>query len=195
MRVQPAHRIVAVAALCAAALIGLVVSEGMARQSGQEALLPMEAVDPRSLLQGHYVDLRLVQRLEPNVPCPQVEGGAEWLAFSRDSRGVLDFAGAARSRDGAQQIGPVPVKGTFSCSEPVIGVDGAEGMPGWVQLDLGVDRFHINQTDALRIERILSEQRPGQETRAFAIVSVARDGTARLKGLVVDGERLELNWL
>lgn len=195
MKIQPAHRIVAVAVLCVTALIALVVSEGMARESGQEALLPMEAVDPRSLLQGHYVDLRLVQRLEPNAPCPQVEGGAEWLAFSRDGNGVLTFAGGARSRDGAQQIGPVPVKGTFTCSEPVIGAEGNPGMPGWVDLDLGVDRFHINQTDALRIEAVLRDQRPGEEARAYAIVSVARDGQARLKGLMVDGERLELNWL
>lgn len=195
MRVQPAPRILAVAALCAASLIALVVSEGMARESGQEALLPIEAVDPRSLLQGHYVQLNLIQRLEPDEPCPQVADGAEWVAFYRGEDRVLTFAGGAISRDGAQQIAPVPLKGTFMCSEPVITVDGSPGTPGWVQLNLGIDRFHINQTDALRIERILSEQRPGEETRAYAIISVARDGQARLKGLMVDGERLELSWL
>lgn len=195
MRVQPAPRILAVAALCAASLIALVVSEGIARESGQEALLPMEAVDPRSLLQGHYVELRLIQRLEPNESCPQVEDGAEWLAFYRGGNDVLIFAGGAPSREGAKQIAPVPVKGTFTCSEPVIGADGDPGMPGWVQIDIGVDRFHINQTAALRIERVLREQGPGEETRAFAIVSIGRDGQARLKGLMVDGERLELSWL
>lgn len=194
MRVQPAPRILAVAALCAAALVGLVVSEGMARQSGQEALLPMEAVDPRSLLSGHYVDIRLIQRLDANEPCPQVEGGAEWVAFYRGEDEVLTFAGGARSREGATQIAPVPVKGTFTCSEPVIGVDRNPGVPGWVQLDLGIDRFHINQADALRIEGVLREQRPGGEALAFAIVSIGRDGQARLKGLVVDGERLDLEW-
>jgi hypothetical protein len=195
MRVQPAPRILAVAALCAAALVALVISEGMAREGGQEALLPMEAVDPRSLLQGHYVELRLIQRLEPNAPCPQVEGDAEWLAFNRGDDQVLSFAGGAVSRDGAQQIAPIPLKGTFTCSEPVIGAEGNPGAPGWVQLDLGIDRFHINQAEAERIERVLRAQRPDEDTRAFAIVSVARDGSARLKGLVIDGERLELNWL
>ncbi|HYD71637.1 MAG TPA: GDYXXLXY domain-containing protein [Candidatus Binatia bacterium] len=195
MRVQPAPRILAVAALCVASLIALVISEGIARESGQEALLPMEAVDPRSLLQGHYVELRLIQRLDPDEPCPQVDGGAEWLAFYRGDRDVLTFAGGAPSREGATQIAPVPVKGTFTCSEPTITVDGSPGTPGSVELDLGINRFHINQSDALRIERVLREQRPGEETRAFAIVSLARDGQARLKGLVVDGERLELNWL
>jgi len=186
MRVQAPHRIMAVAALCAAALAALVVSESLARASGQEALVPMEAVDPRALLQGHYVQLNLTQRLEANEPCPQVEGGAEWIAFYRGGNDVLTFAGGARSRDGALQIAPVPVKGTFTCWE---------SEPATVQLDLGIDRFYIGQAEAERIERVLREQTPGEETRAFALISISRDGRARLKGLVIDGERLELNWL
>jgi hypothetical protein len=62
-------------------------------------------------------------------------------------------------------------------------------------MHLGIERFHINQADAVRIERILRERVPGGEPRAYAIVSVGRDGRARLKGLMVDGERLELSWL
>jgi hypothetical protein len=148
----------------------------------------MEAVDPRSLLYGHYVQLRLVQRLQPGEPCPQVEDGADWIAFYRGEDGILTFAGGSTSREGAQQIAPLPAKGSFSCSEP-------SGGPGWVELDLGFDRFYTRQSEALRIERVLREQRPGQETRAFAIVSIARDGRVRLKGLLIDGERHELSWL
>lgn len=186
MRIEPAPRIMAVAALCAAALVALVVSESVARAGGQEALLPMEAVDPRALLQGHYVQLDLIQRLAPNEPCPVIENGAEWLAFYRGQDEVLTFAGGANSREGAQQIAPVLLKGTFTCWE---------GDPGSVQLVLGIDRFYIDQAEAERIERVLRDQRPGEETRAFAIISVARDGRARLKGLVIDGQRLDLNWL
>ena len=47
----------------------------------------------------------------------------------------------------------------------------------------------------LRIEAILREQNAGDEARVYAFVSIGRDGRARLKGLMVDGERLELNWL
>lgn len=195
MKVQPAPRILAVAALCAASLIALVVSEGAARASGQEALLPMEAVDPRSLLHGHYVQLQLIQRLDAGEPCPQVDGNAKWVAFTRGDNGVLRFAGGARSREGATHIAPITLKGDFTCSEPVTGDDASSGAPGWVRLDLGIDRFHINQADAERIERVLREQRPNEDIRAFAIISIARDGRARLKGLMIDGERLELTWL
>jgi len=87
------------------------------------------------------------------------------------------------------------VKGTFSCSAPTPAQPGIEEMPGWLALDLGVDRFHINQGDAERIEMVLREQRAGEETRAFAILSVGHDGRARLRALLIDGERFELSWL
>lgn len=193
MKLGPAPRILAVAALCAVALIALVVSEGAARQGGQEAVLPIEAVDPRSLLSGHYVVINLTQRVEPGAHCPAA-GDWEWIALRREGD-VHRLVGGAPSREEAQQVGPLPVKGTFSCSEPFVPADGAPSQPGAIFLDIGIDRFHINQTDAQRIDRVLREQPPREGTRAFAIISVGRDGRARLKGLVVDGERLELNWL
>lgn len=192
MRVAAPIRIIAVAGVCAAALIGLVVSEGLARQGGEEITLPMAAVDPRSILSGHYVALNFTQQLAPDEVCP--DGGAwEWVALRPDGD-IYVAAGGAHSLEDAQLVGPLPVKGKFTCSPPTPAADGIEGMPGWLTLDLGVDRFHINQTDAMRIERALREQTP-EETRAFAILSVGRDGRARLRALRIDGERYDLNWL
>jgi hypothetical protein len=51
MKLEASTRILAVAGICAASLIALVVSEGFARESGQEITLPMEAVDPRAMLE------------------------------------------------------------------------------------------------------------------------------------------------
>lgn len=192
MKVNAAPRILIVAGLCAAALIGLVVSEGFARQGGQEVLLPMEAVDPRSLLSGHYVFLNLAQRLEPNETCP-TGGELEWVAL-RQSGDIYVAAGGAESREQAQLLG-LPVKGQFACVEPTPASPGIEGAPGSVTLHLGIDRFHINQQEALSIEQVLREQSLTEPTRAFAIVSVGRDGRGRLVGLLIDGERLELTWL
>jgi hypothetical protein len=193
MKIEAPPRILAVAALCAASLIGLVISEGYARESGEEIQLPMAAVDPRSLLQGHYVHLNFTDRLEPNEVCP-ASGDWDWVALRRQGD-IYVAAGGAISRDEAQRVGPLPVKGTFTCSPPTPASEGVEPMPGWLTLDLGVDRFHINQADAMRIERVLREQRAGEEVRAFAILSVGRDGRARLRALMIDGERFELSWL
>jgi hypothetical protein len=192
MRIQAAPRIMAVAAICCAALIGLVVSEGAARQAGQEVLLPMEAVDPRAILSGHYVQINLMQQLAPAESCPAA-GEGDWVALRSDGERYV-AAGGAMSREAAELIG-LPVKGTLTCSAPTPPTPGFEGAPGWISMHLGIERFHINQADAVRIERILRERVPGGEPRAYAIVSVGRDGRARLKGLMVDGERLELSWL
>lgn len=194
MKLAPAPRILIVAGICAAALIGLVISEGGARQSGVEILLPIEAVDPRALLSGHYVIVAPTQRLNPPEECPPGAETPKWVALRHEGR-VHVVVGGAASREGAQRIAPLAVRGAFTCSPPVAATPESEAFPGWVRLELGVERFHIRQAEAQRIDEILRAQTPDTETRAFAIVSVGRDGHARLKGLEIDGERLELSWL
>ena len=187
-------RILIVAALCALGLIGLVVRESMARDAGTEVLLAMEAVDPRSLLSGHYVIVGLRERLADGEPCPEQAPEPTWLALAADGE-RYGLAGSAPTREEAEQIASIVVRGQFSCNPPTPPEGEFAGAPGFVMLDLGVSRFHIKQADAERIDRILRAQTPGEATRAFAIVSIGRDGRARLKGLMVDGERLELSWL
>jgi hypothetical protein len=187
-------RILIVAALCVAGLIALVVNEGAARQGGDEITLPMEAVDPRALLSGHYVVIDLTEGLEPGEACPDGEAGAQWLAFAPEGD-AYTLAGAAPDRESAQAIAPTIAKGAFTCSAPFETGPDSPMAPGWVRLDLGVNRFHIAQNDAERIERVLREQNADDAARAFAIVSLGRDGRARLKGLLIDGERLDLSWL
>lgn len=193
MKLEAATRILAVAGICAASLIALVISEGFAREGGQEITLPMAAVDPRAILSGHYVQLNFTQRLDAPAICPQ-GGDWDWVALRPDGD-IYVAAGGAVSRDEAERVGPLPVKGSFMCSPPTAGQPGIEAMPGWLMLNLGVDRFHINQADAERIERVLRDQRATEETRAFAVLSVGRDGRARLRALKIDGERFELRWL
>jgi hypothetical protein len=193
MKIAAAHRILAIAGICAAALVGLVINESYAREGGQEITLPMAAVDPRSLLSGHYVQLNFTDRLEAGETCPAA-GDWDWVALRR-AGDIYVTAGGANSRDEAERLGPLPVKGTFTCMAPAPATLDIAETPGWLTLDLGVDRFHINQTDALRIEQVLRAPTTDEDTRAFAILSVGRDGRARLKALLIDGERFDLNWL
>lgn len=194
MKIDAAPRIMIVAAICALSLIGVVALEGAARASGQEVLLPMQAVDPRDLLSGHYVQVGLNQILQPNEHCPDEQQGWDWVALKPVGGGAYAVAGGARSREQTEQIGPVSVKGAFSCVPPAPrSPEAPEGQVGNIRLEIGINRFYINQTEAERIDRILRESRGG-ETRAFAIVSVGSDGQARLRGLQIDGKRLNLNW-
>ena len=190
-------RILIVAALCALSLIGLVVRESMARAGGTEVLLAMEAVDPRALLSGHYVIVALQEALPLGEDCPpestEVEP-ASWLALRPDGE-LHRFAGAANTREDALKLGPVAVQGTSYCNPVLTAPEPENARPATVRLDLGVERFHIAQVDAQRIDRMLRTQTSTSAQRVFAIVSIGTDGRARLKGLQVDGERLELNWL
>jgi uncharacterized membrane-anchored protein len=193
---KPALRILIVAALAALGLIGLVARESMARASGTEVLLAMEAVDPRALLSGHYVIVGL-QELVPNgCPTPpSMDNDAanyRWLAL-RKSGATHALSGAGGTREEALAKGDVAVLGTAECTEAFRG-DG-ETPQSATRLNIGIERFHIKQSEAQRIDELLRGQTAAETQRVFAIVSIGQDGRARLKGLQVDGERLDLGWL
>jgi len=191
-----AWRIGAAGAALAAALVGVLAWEGQARASGREVALPMAAVDPRAPLTGHYVALELQQDLEGEA-CPpgtradaptgpfDERGRRRWVAL-RETPAGWRVAGAADTRAEARRLGgAVTVRGTANCYP---------GGPGLVELDIGVKRFHAGQREAEAIERRLAERGPGGSARAFALVSVGRDGRARLNGVLIDGRRVELRW-
>ena len=90
--------------------------------------------------------------------------------------------GAAKSREAAARLGTVAVRGAARCEA------------GAVRLDIGLSRFHADQDEAQALERALRARRPGDPATAFALVSAGRDGRARLKGLLIDGRRVELSW-
>ena len=193
-------RIMIVAVLCVLALIGLVVREGMARDGGTEIVMPMEAVDPRSLLSGNYVAIDLRESFPADLPCHTQMG--DWIGLAPNGRTtatgarLYSLVGSAPTRAEANLIpDTVMARGSFYCNAPTPAVGGSQAIPGWISFNLGVDRFHIHQTQALRIEALMRDQQPGDPQRVFAILSVDADGRTRLKGLIVDNERLELNWL
>ncbi|MEJ0059069.1 MAG: GDYXXLXY domain-containing protein [Terricaulis sp.] len=196
-------RILIVAGVCLLALIGLVVREGAARDGGEEVLLAMEAVDPRALLSGHYVMIRLQESLPEGEVCPagvtdqgmafvvpSLANDTTWVSLK--ARGEhFSVAALSADREGAEGVSAIVAQGTAACWQTTA----TEEVPAQSVITLqlnGIDRFYINQTEAERIDRILRDQ--GDTVRAFAIVSIAGDGRARLRGLMVDGERLELNW-
>ncbi|MDP2215048.1 GDYXXLXY domain-containing protein [Phenylobacterium sp.] len=204
-----ALRIGLVAALLVLALVGLLVREDRARASGQEVRLAMEAVDPRSLLSGHYAALQLTQTLPRGRDCPpdleaHFEGDDSWVALSPGPDGVHQVTGAGATRVAALSHGPVVVRGQAQCRrafaepprEPVDGVPPADDRPREtvVTLDIGVDRFYADQEEAEALEAALRQQGQVAAPPAFAIVSIGRDGRARLKGVEVGGVRADLNW-
>lgn len=178
-------------AVLAAALAGLVAWEGRARAEGREVALRMEGIDPRGLLTGAHVRLQLRESLRVGEACPpgtRADGpdetvGRGWVALRRDGA-EWRVAGMAFSRADASRLGEVAVRGRASCFT-------AAG--GFVDLDIGIARFHAAQDEAEAMERLLL---PGRDapSSAYALVSVGRDGRARLNGVRLEGRRVELDW-
>ena len=75
-----------------------------------------------------------------------------------------------------------------------MGVGEAGGSREAVTLDIGVDRFHAGQDQAQAMEQVLRGRRDPGAAPAFAVVSVGHDGRARLKGVILDGKRTDLDW-
>jgi uncharacterized membrane-anchored protein len=216
-------RIMIVAAVCVLGLAGIVVREGYERSrpptsGSHDILMQMQAVDPRALLSGHYVIISLQTMLvlpADVVPCANFASVAEnesWVALADlspnariDERTpgphLYSPVGIAATQQAAQDIANqagrngLVVRGAAFCSE----LPDEQRGPGpvsvaSVQTQLrGVERFHAPQTEAERIDASMREQ--GAGAQVFAIVNVGRDGRARLKGLNVNGEIIELNWL
>lgn len=204
-----ALRIGIVAALLIVALIGLLVREDRARASGQEVRLAMEAVDPRSLLSGHYAALQLVQRLGDGAACPpdlEAHYGHDdsWVALAPGPDGVHRVSGAGPTREAARTHGPVVVRGQADCRQTFLAPPRspddepppteARAQQTFISLDIGVDRFYADQTRAEALEAALRRQGDAAAPPAFAIVSIGQDGRARLKGVEVGGTRTDLNW-
>ena len=202
-------RISLVAVLLIVALVGLLVREDRARADGQEVRLAMEAVDPRSLLSGHYAALQLVERLDDGALCPpdlEAHYGQDdsWVALSPTAENTHRVSGGGATRDAALRHGPVVVRGQADCRQTFLTPPrepGAEGPPveeraqeTFITLDIGVDRFYADQTEAEALETALRRQGDAAAPPAFAIVSIGQDGRGRLKGVEVGGARADLNW-
>ena len=117
-------RIAAAAVVLVLLLVGVVLRENGARAAGREVLLPMEAVDPRDLLTGHYVALRLSQQLALSQPCPRerttFESG-DWIGL-KPAQGHYRFVGVGKTRQAALSGGAeLAVRGGVYCSRTAFG--------------------------------------------------------------------------
>lgn len=190
------QRLIAAGAVCVAALIGLVIAEGAARDAGTEVIVAMRPVDPRALLTGHYVQLSFDDAIPAGGACPpsDIESGAEgWIALRKagDRHVVAAVMGA---RAAAAPLGDVIVRGAAICNPPLPpSAEDKSGQPGNITMRLAVERFHADQDEAVALETAMRDA-PDGETRVFAILSIGQDGAPRTKGLIVDGERIELTW-
>jgi hypothetical protein len=200
MKIGPGLRIAAVAALAVLGLIGLVAREAYERDRGTELILPMAGVDPRSVLSGNFVAISLQEPLALGQGCPPGFDASEiyngpppmvWIAF-RQAGDHAVAVGAASTEAAAVRMSPIVTRGQASCSPPPTEPDGSPPQPGSVLLNLGVDRFYASQAEAKAIGDMTAACDPSAGCPAAAIISIGPDTRPRLKGLMVNGKRIQM---
>ena len=198
-----ALRLQLIALAMIAVLAGLVGVHAMQRASGTEVVIPMEPVDPRDILLGHYVIIRtpahtLDLRAFPEAPDGEnawSEGETVYVSLSQGQDGLWRASAVAKRADALQ---PPLMRGRIENAyrrydytdwEP-----GEDGKPGRgreriegtgrteLQVEYNLERYYADPQTA----RALEDMR--RENRLALIVSLGEDGTAVIKGLVIDGE-------
>jgi len=162
-------------------------------------VMPMQPVDPQAMLSGHYVVIGLSDPLAPGQACPP---GAQtdwqptfdpasrrpyWVALTPGG-GHGRVVGVAATQAAAARFSPITARGDAHC------VPNVQDAQGSVETWLGVDRFYLGQAEA---ERIAAGMSPTADHPVLtsAILSIGRDGRARMKGLQVDKQRIVPGWL
>ncbi|HET6389113.1 GDYXXLXY domain-containing protein [Hyphomicrobium sp.] len=176
-----------VAIVQSAALFDMVRARDSLLKSGREITLAVQPVDPRDIFRGDYVTLGYdISRLKtPNAQTDFPPGAASvgsdvyvTLAGATDGSWTLTRVGSAYPS--AVAPGETVLKGRVNS----IWRDESAGQT-FINVRYGIENYFVPEGTG----RVLEDKVRSHEIKA--IVAVATDGTAALKGLIVDGERHE----
>jgi uncharacterized membrane-anchored protein len=178
--------ILAAGAFLSLMLAGAVYVNASAVAAGQEVIVRAQGFDPRSFLSGHYVMLAYDFSNAPTgaPECAFREGARIWAGFTaKPGKNETAYPTFACAR-GDLPAGLVAFKGKAT---------------GYGRVNYGLERFYAPQKDAERIEKALMRFNPDippdKQPPVYAVMSIDKDGQARLKALLLGDERIELSWL
>lgn len=166
-----------IAALIQTALAGkMIVDRAALLRDGAEVVLPTGFVDPRDLFRGHYVVLNLtisqIQKDSIEVIGTPTYDSAVWVELAPDTD--TGFWRPVRLHTRMPEAAQAPVlRGTL------LGDYGSI-----YSIRFPVDRYFAPELRAKELETLRADMRLG------VILALATDGTAAIKGITVDGERL-----
>jgi uncharacterized membrane-anchored protein len=146
-------------------------------RNGTEVMLETGFVDPRDLFRGHYVRLnlkisRLRGALAPSFILPDV-GQPIWVSLEKGEDGFWQPV----TTDVNAPQGAVSLRGTFQSRS-----GGGQISDRQINIDFPFDRYFAPEARALELEDLRQDQRLG------IVLAVMPNGTAAVKGIVIDGE-------
>jgi uncharacterized membrane-anchored protein len=176
-----------VAAAQTAALLKMVFDRETILKSGREIEMAVLPVDPRDLLRGDFV--RLGYGLSPITMSDQSNGNSLAGVVRGRPVYVTIHEGADKTWNATKLSAAYPAE--VAASDAVLkGVvesrwDGAKLGEVNFMVKYGIESYFVPEGTGKPIEDSVREK------KAIAVVAVAQDGTAAIKGLIVGGERHE----
>ncbi len=176
-----------VAIVQSAALFDMVYARNRLLKSGQEITLAVKPLDPRDIFRGDYVTLGYdITTLTKST----TETDPDFTGFSVGAPAYVTLASAPDGKWVVTHVGSqypskvVPGEAVIKGRVKSVWQDGNAAVTH-VIVHYGIETYFVPEGTG----RILEDKVRSHEIKA--IVAVATDGTAALKGLIVDGERHE----
>lgn len=176
-----------VAFIQSAALFKMVYDRDRLLKSGREITLPVQPLDPRDVFRGDYVTLGYdITTLHKS----NTESDPDYAGFARGSAAYITMTPATAGGWTLTHIGsryPTEVApGEVILKGEVKSVWQEESKSETIaNVRYGIENYFVPEGTG----RVLEDKVRAHKIEA--IVAVAADGTAALKGLIVDGERHE----
>jgi len=181
-----------VAALQTAALAYIVVARDRLLKTGREIVLSVTPVDPRDLFRGDYVTLgydisRITgQALGADEKIPKgIERGSIFYAVLQQQQDAWSVVRISAHYPADVAAGEVVIKGRVRAIS-TIPATRQQAAAATLLGRYGIESYFVPEgTGRALEERVRSHS-------IKAVVALGADGTAALKGLIVDGERQDL---
>lgn len=173
-----------VALVQTAALFKIVYDKDSLLKSGREITLPVKPVDPRDIFRGDYVTLGYdISSLNASqVPAGSFDkfaiGAPAYVTVAPDPAG--GWAVSSVSPEFPKNVSPADVVLKARVDRMWRGQSGSDGV---LSLRYGIETYFVPEGTGRVLESKVREHKND------AILAVGADGSAALKGLVVDGER------
>lgn len=168
-------------------LIKMVADRQALLRSGREIVLQVHPVDPRDLFRGDYVILgydispaNLSDEVNGATLNPIKRGQPVYATLQADAAGLWNVKSLSPSYPADAAAGDVVMKGLVQHIWP-----GAKPGEQQVAIKYGIESYFVPEGTGRKLEDSVREK------KIQAVIAVGSDGTAAIKGLVIDGERHE----
>jgi uncharacterized membrane-anchored protein len=176
--------LIVVALVQSAALFKMVYDKDHLLKAGREITMPVQPLDPRDVFRGDYVTLGydISTLTKAKAPTGKLDGlssgSTAFVTLSPQPGGGWSVSGVSEDFPAQVPASDVVLKGRVKSAWAR-----ADGSEKTLNVRYGIETYFVPEGTGRDLESKVRDH------KIEAIVAVAADGTAAIKGLVVDGER------